>query len=952
MSDTLQDRFEQARELAPQERSRFLADLDRTDPVLAAHLRALLDAAEEGGSPLDSDPWAAHSPPDLDEVDELDEALEERTPLPESIGPYRVLAEIGRGGMGRVYLALQEGEGFARRLAVKVVAPEGSGPEIERRFREERRILAALEHPGIARFHDAGRDRDGRWYLALEYIDGASLIEHARARKLSTEERLRLFLAVLEAVAFAHAHAVVHRDLKPANILVGADGRPRLLDFGIAKFLDSEDAAATTQTRTAMRALTPAYASPEQFRGEPVTPASDVFSLGVLLYELLAGMRPFGGEGASQVALEREILETDPVPPSTASRQAGAHQGGGAGAGSEHSSTSRRLARDLDAICLKALRKNASERYPSARELAADLERHLAGLPVAARGEDRRYRAARFLSRHRAAIAVVSALTVAAGALALAIVAGRRGDPAARIEPAPEPFRFSGISGKDVAALEAAFVATPGDVETGARLALALELAGRGDEALLVVARLRQIPDHGADPLIDYVEASVAASAKQSQRALVLFSTALARASASGRGDLVPQIRAARGRLLFTLGRRDEALLDMESARASFERANDPASLARVLNDLAIDPLTNGRLAEGEVLLEQALAASRASGSGSAGVISMNLAMISLLRGFPNRAEVRLRESIETFRRSKSRRLGAAVLNLAQALQDLGHHEEALSVLAEAIALLPASADEGNLTYALRLRGDDELQSARLGPAETTAGELEALAKSRGDRLPLAFSNRLRGEIAAARGDFSEAQRRFGEARRQLLENADGDEVEELDVVWAESALRFDELTAAGEIARRTRPNPAAEIEKTGQFVAEALLARLDAQEGRRDAAARRLELLAAKAAGSTSVRRRLGLLRASAALATATGSADAARRDLAAAREIARTAGRLMEALELDLESAGIDLAHGRAADGVAAADAVARQTKQLGLDRLAARARLLVDAAPQAHR
>jgi serine/threonine protein kinase len=951
LSDSLQDRFEQARELAPEERSRFLADLDRTDPALAARLRALLDAAEEGGSPLDSDPWAAHSPPDLEEVDELDGAVEERTPLPESIGPYRVLAEIGRGGMGRVYLALQEGEGFARRLAVKVVAPEGSGPEIERRFREERRILAALEHPGIARFHDAGRDRDGRWYLALEYIDGAGLIEHARARNLSTEERLRLFLAVLEAVAFAHAHAVVHRDLKPANILVGADGRPRLLDFGIAKFLDSGDAAATT-THTAMRALTPAYASPEQFRGEPVTPASDVFSLGVLLYELLAGMRPFGGEGASQVALEREILETDPVPPSTASRQAGAHQGSGAGAGSEHSSTSRRLARDLDAICLKALRKNAGERYPSAKELAADLERHLAGLPVAARGDDRRYRAARFLSRNRAAIAVVSALAVAAGALALAIVAGRRGDPAARIEPAPEPFRFGGITGKDVPALEAAFVATPGDVETGARLALALELAGRGDEALLVVARLRQIPDHGADPLIDYVEASIAASAKQSQRALVLFGTALARASASGRGDLVPQIRAARGRLLFTLGRRDEALEDMESARASFERANDPASLARVLNDLAIEPLTNGRLAEGEVLLEQALAASRAAGSSSAGVISMNLAMISLLRGFPDRAELRLRESIENFRRSKSRRLGAAVLNLAQALRDLGRHEEALSVLAEAIALLPSSADEGGLTYALRLRGDDELQSGQLAVAEETAGELEALAKSRGDRLPLAFSNRLRGEIAAARGDFPEAQRRFGEARRQLLENADGDEVEELDVVWAESALRWDELTAAGEIARRVRPEPAAEIEKTGQFVAEAILARLDAQEGRREAAARRLELLAAKAAGSTSVRRRLGLLQASAALATATGSAEAARRDLAAARDIAHTAGRLMEALEIDLESAGIDLAHGRAAEGVASADAVARQASQLGLERLSARARLLADAAPQARK
>ncbi|MEO7793562.1 MAG: serine/threonine-protein kinase [Thermoanaerobaculia bacterium] len=565
MSDRLQERFQRARELAPAERGRLLCELELADPVLAARLRELLNAAEEGGSPLDSSPWEAQG--------HEDEEGEDSAPLPESIGPYRVLSELGRGGMGRVYLAVQEGDGFERRLAVKVVAPEGSGPEIERRFREERRILATLEHPGIARFHDAGRDPDSGWYLALEYIDGAGLIEHARTRELSTEARLRLFLDVLEAVAFAHAHGVVHRDLKPANILVGADGRPRLLDFGIAKLLDSANTPAITQTRTALRALTPAYASPEQFRGDPVTPASDVFTLGVLLYELLAGVRPFGGEGASHAAVERAVLGTDPSPPSTASRRAASDPGGSARAFS-----GPRLSRDLDAICLKALRKNPADRYPSAAELAADLERHLGGLPVAARGEDRRYRATLFLSRHRAAIAVVSALAIAAVAIGLAVTAVRqdsRRPAGVRAEPPSQPFRFGGITGKDVPTLETAFVETPGDVDAGARLALALDLAGRSDEAELVVARLRQIPGHGEDPLIDYVEASVAATAKQSQRALVIYGAALDRAIVSGRGDLVPQIRAARGRLLYTLGRRDEALRDMSLARESFERAND-----------------------------------------------------------------------------------------------------------------------------------------------------------------------------------------------------------------------------------------------------------------------------------------------------------------------------------------------------------------------------------------
>ncbi len=865
MSDTLQDRFERARELAPAERSQFLAELERTDPVLAAQLRALLAAAEEGDSPLDADPWAAGSHLEMDEADEADEA---GAPLPESIGPYRVLSEIGRGGMGRVYLAVQEGEGFARRLAVKVVAPEGSGSEIERRFREERRILAALEHPGIARFLDAGRDRDGRWYLALEYIDGAGLIEHARARRLSTEERLRLFLAVLEAVAFAHAHGVVHRDLKPANIMVGADGRPRLLDFGIAKFLDSEDAAATTQTRTAMRALTPAYASPEQFRGEPVTPASDVFSLGVLLYELLAGVRPFGGEGLSQVALERAILETDPDPPSTASRRAGVHPGGGPGAGSRQVSASRRLSRDLDAICLKALRKDPGARYPSATELAADLERHLASLPVIARGEDRRYRAARFLARHRAAIAVVAALAVAAVAVGLAIGAARRGDLAVRADPAPQPFRFSGISGKDVPELEAAFTAAPADVEAGARLALALETAGRIGDAVLIANRLRQIPGHAEDPLVDYIEATIAVTDNQQQRALVLFGIGLDRAVAGGRGDLVAQIRAARGRLLFVLGRRDEALADMESARSSFETANDSASLARVLNDLALDRLVSGRLREGEALLEQALTASRASGSAGTGVIAMNLAYVAILRGFPDGAEPRLREIVAAYRASKSRRLTQALVNLATALFELDRRDEALRELTELFDLLATTAAERDLAYALRLRGEDELRAGELEAAEATGDELETAARSSADRFALGFSNRLWGEIAAARRELPEARRRFAEARLQLLENDEFDEVRDLDAVWAEIELAFDEPTAARIHAAHVRPDPAAEIETTSQFRAEAVLARVDAREGHRDAAVRRLARLESVAVGRTSYRWKRALSAARAALA------------------------------------------------------------------------------------
>jgi serine/threonine protein kinase/tetratricopeptide (TPR) repeat protein len=868
---SLQERFQAARELGPAERERFLADLERGDPAGAAELRALLAAAEEGDSPLDRHPWSLGGIEGIDaagggrDFDELDEAEQERAPLPASIGPYRVLSELGRGGMGRVYLAVQEGEGFARRLAVKVVAPEGSGPEIERRFRDERRILAQLEHPGIARFHDAGRDREVGWYLALEYVDGAGLIEDARARDLSIEERLRLFLLVLDAVAFAHTHGVVHRDLKPANILVGADGRPRLLDFGIAKLLDSGGSAAATRTHTALRALTPAYASPEQFRGDPVTPASDVFSLGVLLYELLAGVRPFGGEGSSQIALEREVLEADPDPPSTASRRATPDRA--PGPPGARARGSRRLSRDLDAICLKALRKDPVERYPSASELAADLVRHLGNLPVAARGDNRRYRAVRFVARNRAAVAVVAALAIAAGAVALAIAAGRGRGAEVRAEPAPQPFRFGGIVGSDVPALEAAFATAPADVEAGARLALALEQAGRNDEAALIVSRLRQIPGHSEDPLVDYVDASVAVTARQQQRALVLFGSALERALAGGRGDLVAQIRAARGRQLFLLGRRDEALVDMEAARRSFELAQDPASLARVLNDLAIDRLVNGRMREGEALLEEALSASRAAGSGGPGVIVMNLAQVAIQRGFPDRAEKRLREVVASLRDSQSRRLIQALLDLAQALFELDRPEEARRELSEAFEILKSKAAERDLAYALRLRGNDELRSGALARAAATADELARVAKSSAERMALGMTNRLRGEIAGARRNLLEARERFADAELQLLENDELDEVKDLNAAWAQVELSFGEWSAAREQARKVRSDPAAEIEVTSQFLAEAVLAQADAREGLREAARQRIEALEAAAAERTSYRWQRALSAAQAVL-------------------------------------------------------------------------------------
>ncbi|HET9767936.1 MAG TPA: protein kinase, partial [Thermoanaerobaculia bacterium] len=442
MSDSLQEHFARARELSADEREKLLTDLRVEDPALVDRLSRLLAAAEGDASPLDRTPWRAWG------GDGEDEPVDD-PPLPERIGAYRVLRELGRGGMGRVFLAEEETPDFRRTVALKVIDRPVVDAEAVRRFRDEVRILASLEHPGIARFLAGGRAPDGTWFLALEHVEGDDFITHARSRALGIRERVELFLAALDAVQYAHERGIVHRDLKPANLLVGRDGRPRLLDFGISKLVDPDVPDSTVATRTQSPALTPAYASPEQFRGEPVTPASDVYSLGVLLYELLAGGRPFADVGGSPVALARAVLETDPEPPSQAVRRSANRGTGGAAEQSAPPSTVHRrfFSRDLDAICLRALRKEPTARYADAGAFAADLRRYLAGRPVEARQGGRRYRAARLLQRHRGKLAVAAALLVAVAALAIAATSGRRAELARRTEApraAAVPFKDAG----------------------------------------------------------------------------------------------------------------------------------------------------------------------------------------------------------------------------------------------------------------------------------------------------------------------------------------------------------------------------------------------------------------------------------------------------------------------------------------------------------------------------
>ncbi|MFO1302939.1 MAG: protein kinase [Burkholderiales bacterium] len=390
--------LDRAFELDPAAREDWLDGLDEDDAPLAPRLRELLarTAAQRTTGMLGS-------PPAFTVVD-ADDAAPAGLAAGDLIGPYRLERLLGRGGMGEVWLAERDDGTVKRKVALKLPHLSWS-PAFAERFARERDFLASLEHPHIARLYDAGVDRHGRPFMALEYVEGKPIDVFCREGALAVDARLRLILQVAGAVAFAHGRLVLHRDLKPGNMLVTADGNVRLLDFGIAKMMEGDAAHETALTRVGGRALTLDYASPEQIRGEPLGTASDVYSLGVVAFELLAGARPYRLKRGSAAELEDAIVDDDaPLASSIA----------------EHDAVRKRLKGDLDAILNKALKKHATERYATVDAFAQDLRWHLAGQRVLARPDTLLYRASRFAQRHRVPLAV-GAIAIAAFGLAIGL---------------------------------------------------------------------------------------------------------------------------------------------------------------------------------------------------------------------------------------------------------------------------------------------------------------------------------------------------------------------------------------------------------------------------------------------------------------------------------------------------------------------------------------------------
>ncbi|HEX5076973.1 MAG TPA: serine/threonine-protein kinase [Gemmatimonadaceae bacterium] len=519
----IEEVFEHALDLRPDQRGAWLSDRCARDAELRAKVDGLLAAHDLTTGILERRLTPATT------------SLATEALLDRRIGPYRVVRELGRGGMGVVYLAERDDGEFRREVAIKLLRNSPDAEELHRRFIAERQILASLSHPHIAQLLDGGTTDGQLPYLVMEYVDGLPITTYCDRHGLDIVSRLRLFVDVCRAVNSAHQNLIIHRDIKPGNILVTASGQVKLLDFGIAKLLNSAmGGMAVPHTRTAFRVMTPDYASPEQVRGEPLTTGSDVYALGVVLYELLAGRRPYQIRTGAVRELHELVCEREPERPSTwATRaplpdepDAPAPAEIASGRGTTPERLRRVLAGDLDAIVMMALRKEPRRRYGSAELLAEDIERYLHGLPVIARHPSRAYYLGKFLGRHRTAaslgtIAVLSLVASTAVAIKQTATARRERDRAtAALTQARQALHESDETTSFLAGLFDVNVPAPGGAPPGTTE----ELIARG---------MGQIEQLGNSPLVQarmlegigriYQNAGRFAEAKQSyERSLVL----------------------------------------------------------------------------------------------------------------------------------------------------------------------------------------------------------------------------------------------------------------------------------------------------------------------------------------------------------------------------------------------------------------------------------------------
>lgn len=707
------------------------------------------------------------------------------------LGPYRVMREIGRGGMGAVYLAERADGSFDQRVALKRVKRGLDTELILQRFLHERRILARLEHPNIARLIDGGSDAEGRPYFAMEYVDGLPITRYCQHGDVPLRERLRLFLAVCEAVRHAHRNLVVHRDLKPSNILVTSEGSVKLLDFGIARLLDTDANDGPQLTQFGLRLLTPDYAAPEQIRGGTITTATDVYALGVLLYELLTDARPFGGEELSASEIETRVCETDPRPPSEV-----------------HAARRREIAGELDWIVMMALRKDADRRYPSVDALMRDVQAHLAGHAVSAGPESLGYRWGKAFARHRTRFVVT-------GVFVSALVAGtvlhtaeiQRERDRARAQAARAE-RVTGLlvslfrgadpwlesHGRPLTArelVERGQILTQrelaGDPELEAAIAVVLgtiqRRLGNYTEADSLLTRSlalrRTLPgDHRLDVArSQHALGQLFVDRSEYEQAEGYFRHAIAAVEESGT-DAAPWLASMKndlGALLYYRGRYDEAENVLREVLATRSEREDDPDLAYTMNDLALVLIDRGDYAEAETLLTGALALhERFRGADHPDLASTanNLALAYDYQDRFDEAEQWYRRSLDAYRRTLGEQHPQVALiadNLGAMLSVKKDWEASQEMLDLALRIRREIFGEQSLAYAETLNnlGHLWLFAGDLERAEPALREAIPVMRAHVEQtLPLTAAIYALGEVMNRSGRTTEAEAQYREAIR------------------------------------------------------------------------------------------------------------------------------------------------------------------------------------------
>lgn len=795
-----------------EDRSALLRRIEAEDAALASDLRGLLAlaVAEHAALPRDAAGparWTAL----FDEHGPTDDA-----PLPGRIGVWTPVERIGHGGMGTVYRVERDADGFHQTGALKLLRPGTESDDFLRRFAEERRILATLTHPGIARLLDGGRSADGRPYLVMEYVDGAPLDRDCDRRGLDIDARIALFLRIADAVVHAHRNLVAHRDLKPGNILVGADGAPKLLDFGIAKALraSSGDSAnsATEASPTLLRAFTPDYAAPEQVLGQPTSTVTDVYQLGLLLYELLTGHRAQHAQEASARAIEAAVCESEPVRPSE--RIGDDDRARCAARATTPAALRRKLRGDLDNIVLKALRKAPERRYASVALMIEDLERWRRGQTVRARPETWAYRSGKFLRRN--AWAVAATTTIFALTLGYAITATLQADALARER---DRARAEATKARQIAALTRRLFEG-----TGPKLAEESPLTARQllDNGWPLIEReLAGQPEVQAE-LLDVV-ASAYRDLGEYERAEALADSGLRAAKqVMDRPLLLARARHGRGRVAIDRGdyalaemhlrdalddyrrmhvgtdsgdgaqvadlRQDDVLQDLaeladlrgevETAQATYRDAlairrarhgERHPDVAESLHGLGMSLRRSGDYAGAEPLVSQALTLRRQllpAGHATIAYTVSDLAQIRNDLGEYDSAEALYREALASQEKSLGPHhpdVATSMLSLARVLKTRRDFIGARTLLEGSLAIRRKAYGERHPAVALNLNdlGRNHFESGDFDRAE--AYYIAALAAYPvGDPgLPATAFNL--GELAEKRGDLAEAERRYRE---------------------------------------------------------------------------------------------------------------------------------------------------------------------------------------------